>query len=895
MAQLKPPIGRHLFKGRGRPAYHSGGDELKSDRCLRLKFSYDIDMSIPHGITGEHVLAGISDFEAGYPHEFGRSTTYDLVHEGTHYPPKAIVGLAARHATGQVLTPADFSGGESCTSFKILRDLGFAIVPKDKIPLSMDINLTVLDRAVEQNIRPSLIDDGQLLRPKGEGYQHQKVIPTAKPLLTMDSLQAEPKTSLESALKTSANLLTKFDVVHANDFIKLKPADEVRQHALDLLYGNAPLLTRVESFHKWAKMRDGDDGKKVGINLTTTSYLLAMSDATEYAFCKPSVYAAAAKALQGVGDEGNTCERLVHATELYRTALTLLQERYDLPFTDLQHVHIAFYLMQNPYPGYPKWDELLDSPASDPKAATMHDLNAILYGPPGTGKTYDTIRRAVEICDGAASDERPALVKRFNELRKESRVSFVTFHQAYGYEDFIEGLRPVLADGQSSGEAESSSDIQYECRPGIFKQICELASVHPGHEAGGETINWSDATVWKMSLGDTGIADDASIFEDCMKNGIIRLGYGGQVDFSSATSRQDIFDRLFAADDTTKLTDYNVKAVEFFRLGMKEGDIVVISDGNRKFRAVARVTGPYRFLDTDSYRQARPVQWLVQLKESLSREVIYEKEFSQMTIYRLRDDKIRHEALAQLVAPATTAVRNFVLIIDEINRGNISKILGELITLLEHDKRLGAENELQVTLPYSGEAFGVPKNVFVIGTMNTADRSIAFLDVALRRRFKFVEMMPDYSVLRTYWNEVGETEAIDIAQLLEVLNARIELLYDRDHQIGHAFFMRASSLADLRDVFIGKVIPLLQEYFYSDWGKICLVLGCPVTSETGVLQTNPHPLVVARSLKQASLLTGHDDFDDKVSFSINPTFSQASSADELRVMFQSILKKAAVS
>lgn len=851
-------------------------------------------MSIPHGITRDHILAGISDFEGGYPHDFGRSTTYDLVHQGTHYPPKAIVGLAARHATGQVLTPADFSGGESCNSFKILRGLGFVIVPKDEVRPRPDINLVILDRAVEQSIRPCLISDGQLLNPKGESYQHQRVIPTAKPLLSQASLQADAKTNLELALKASTNLLTQFDVVQAVDFVKVKSADEVRQHALDLLYGNSPLLTRVESFHKWAKVRDGRDGKRVGINLTTTSYLLAMSDATQYAFCKPSVYAAAAKALQGIGDEGNTCERLVHATELYSTVLPVLKERYGLPFSDLQHVHIAFYLMNNPYPGYPKWDELMVPPEGDPQVATTHDLNTILYGPPGTGKTYDTIRRAVEICDGSASDDRETLVKRFNELRKESRVSFVTFHQAYGYEDFIEGLRPVLADGQSPGELESSNDIQYECRPGIFKQICELASVHPGHDRGGQTINWSEVTVWKMSLGDTGIADDASIFEDCIQNGLIRLGYGGQVNFSSAASKQDIFDRLFEADNATKPTDYNVKAVELLRLGMKEGDIVVISDGNRKFRAVARITGPYTFLETDSYRQARPVQWLVRLKESLSREVIYEKVFSQMTIYRLRDDKIRYEALAQLVAPSTSYDRNYVLIIDEINRGNISKILGELITLLEYDKRLGAENELQVTLPYSGEAFGVPNNVFVIGTMNTADRSIAFLDVALRRRFRFVEMMPDYSVLREYWKDVAENVAIDIAELLEVLNARIELLYDRDHQIGHAFFMRAKSLADLRDVFVEKVIPLLQEYFYSDWSKICLVLGCPVSSETAILQENSHPLVVARSLKQASLLKGSDDFDDKVSFSINPAFAKASSVDELSVMFRAILKKAPV-
>jgi hypothetical protein len=848
-------------------------------------------MAIPDGITREHILAGIADFQDGYPHDFGPSTRYDLVHEAATYPPKAILGLAARHATGNVLSTSDFTGGQSSQCFRILRRLGFTIVPKSGSLTDVKINLQVLDRAVEQNIRPCLIGDDQLHKPKSEVYQHEKVIPTARPLLTPESLQANPKGSLEGALKASGNLLTQFDAVPAIDFIKQAPPDEVRQYANTLLHGEEPLLSRVQAFHQWAKRRKAADGKMLGVNLTTTSYLLAMSDPTSYAFCKPSVYMAATKALLGIAGDENTSERIVHATEFYKSALKLFQERYQLPFTDLQHVHIAFFIMQNPYPNYPTWDQLSGGKSQGPNTTALRDLNVILYGPPGTGKTYDTIRRAVAICDDTVPDNRTALVKRFEELRKESRVSFVTFHQAYGYEDFIEGLRPVLSDSESSGETSASSEIQYECRPGIFKQICELASVNPANHAGGDHFDWSGVTVWKMSLGDTAIPDDASIFEDCIKNGVIRLGYGGQVDFSSVASRQDVFDRLHEADDTTKLTNYDVTAVELFRLGMKEGDLVVISDGNRKFRAVARITGPYKFLDTDNYRQARPVEWLVRLKESLSREVIYEKEFSQMTIYRLRDDKIRHEALAQLVAPTSSAVRNYVLVIDEINRGNIAKILGELITLLEPDKRLGAANELQVTLPYSGEAFGVPQNVFVIGTMNTADRSIAFLDVALRRRFKFIELMPDYSLLRECWGKVTESISIDVARLLEVLNARIELLYDRDHQIGHAFFMGAESLADVRDVFVGKVIPLLQEYFYSDWDKVSVVLGCPVNTDSSVLQANAYPIIVARSLKEASLLADTDDFDDKISFSINQKFAEADTAAQLLPFFSSVMKQ----
>lgn len=305
------------------------------------------------------------------------------------------------------------------------------------------------------------------------------------------------------------------------------------------------------------------------------------------------------------------------------------------------------------------------------KTEVVYDKNMILYGPPGTGKTYSTAIYAVAICDNKNVEELKKnydeVMERYDALLKEGRVKFITFHQSYGYEEFIEGIKPVL-NGQDG--------IGYTIEDGAFKAFCKDATKVEGENSHNAVVGDNDADV-----------------------------------------------------------------------SMKQQD----------------------------------------------------KELPN---------------------------KNYVFVIDEINRGNISKIFGELITLIEDTKRAGMDEARTAVLPYSGELFSVPSNVYILGTMNTADRSISLMDTALRRRFQFIEMMPDVAILEKIG--ANRVEDLDVALMLKTINERITYLYDREHTIGHAFFTKLakdSSIDTLRSIFEKSVIPLLQEYFYEDYQKIQFVLG----------------------------------------------------------------------
>ncbi|MBV2149221.1 AAA family ATPase [Sphingobium sp. AS12] len=374
-----------------------------------------------------------------------------------------------------------------------------------------------------------------------------------------------------------------------------------------------------------------------------------------------------------------------------------------------------------------------------------------------------------------------------------------------------------------------------------------------------------------MSLGRSWASEDDVIYQDAIRDGYVVLGWGGEVDWSDP--RYDAWDAIkerWRQDfPDASGNDPNMSQMYAFRINMQIGSLIVISDGNRKFRAVGEITGPYQFVPgtNGEYNHRRSVRWLWHSDESLPRELIYDKELSQVSAYQMNSRHVNWDGLEQIVASGgATATfgtpEPFVLIIDEINRANISKVFGELITLLEPDKRIGQENALTVRLPYSKQEFGVPTNLHIIGTMNTADRSIALLDTALRRRFEFRELMPDASLL-------GTVDGIDLAALLATVNERIEYLFDREHQIGHAYFIRCETRDEVDEVMRNKVIPLLAEYFYEDWAKVAAVLGDGDDGEGD----REGRFIDRRRLKAPKGLGGDEDAAPRYRWSVRDTFS----------------------
>lgn len=404
-------------------------------------------------------------------------------------------------------------------------------------------------------------------------------------------------------------------------------------------------------------------------------------------------------------------------------------------------------------------------------------LNQILYGPPGTGKTYHTINKALTIVapDFDLDQEREVVKQEFDKYVENGQIVFTTFHQSMTYEDFVEGIKPKV------DEEQEEKSIYYEIEKGVFAKLVEYAKAHQIDKAEMKKVytfedGWNDLVNEATEAINNGSELVLPIQTSTKGYRVVGFSNRGTPHLKPSSSKRDEVYTVSIAR-TQKL--YNVF-----------NDLSTVKNIADEFREVIGGSNSTSYWAVLNY-------------------IINKVNGSVDTILEKQERK------------------PYVLIIDEINRGNVSAIFGELITLIEESKRLGKEEALQVTLPYSKEKFGVPDNLFIIGTMNTADRSVEALDTALRRRFTFEEMMPKYEVIKSE-NGLG----IDLKEVLETINARIEVLLDRDHLIGHSYFLGVDSIATLMSRFKNNIIPLLQEYFYGDYGKIGLVLGKGFVTKT---------------------------------------------------------------
>ncbi|MCC3061366.1 McrB family protein [Campylobacter jejuni] len=402
-------------------------------------------------------------------------------------------------------------------------------------------------------------------------------------------------------------------------------------------------------------------------------------------------------------------------------------------------------------------------------------LNQILYGSPGTGKTYHTIDKALEIISKEekiqipSEDDRINRKKIFDEYVKNGQIVFTTFHQSYGYEEFVEGIKPIIDND------ENSQEVKYDVKDGIFKELCDKSLKN-----------------YILSMQNENEIDlDKLIFEFANYINQDFLNKGNEFPLENKVSIKKIL--LNFKDEYRSFSlGGSIKSPQSLTIDIIKRDYLNFK--NKKILSFKDIKPKY---DSQSDYHGNAIYYFMFYNKLKEFENIQNEKF-----------KIKKEIL-----------KSYIIIIDEINRGNVSKIFGELITLIEPSKRIGEKEELKVTLPYSGKEFGVPKNVYIIGTMNTADRSITSLDTALRRRFEFIEMMPDVSKLSI------DCEGINLQELLKAINTRIEYLLDREKTIGHAFFISVENLESLKKVFKNKIIPLLQEYFYNDYALINAVLN----------------------------------------------------------------------
>lgn len=638
-------------------------------------------MSFPKNLNSEHFLQAMNRIDREGVPPRASIKNFAVEHEGKEYPPKLLISYASGYANGTDLDRGEFQVSEGNKPYQAIIDAGFQV-----------------KRLNEKNLKPDIYD----YYPRLESFLEQAQdggLTTSDFSERIYGLNVKASFGQGSPAHIPWISFTKEGQTTSNGIYPVYLFYKDFNHLI-LAYG---VSENTEPSISWPN----DVGPSIDEYVQETFGVPPRRYGNSYV-CEA----------YDLSDELNP-------EQMNRDLYQIVQE-----YEELFRLHRS-----------DKSDEVKEKGVE--YMGRSQNKNQILYGPPGTGKTYSTINEALRILDptlNTKSKDRKTLKDKFDQYVKKGLIHFVTFHQSFSYEDFVEGLR---ADTNQNG------DIAYTIEPGIFKRACEGAR---------KTID--GITV-------------ATAFDE----------------FLQKLEQEDL-----------ELTTRTGKSFKVRDSG--GATLLCAPEGGKNDRYSA---------NKESIRQ------VLEGQEP-------KKRYGLSYVFGIADHIRKQWKLDTISSKNSGPV---VLIIDEINRGNISSIFGELITLIEPGKREGKDENLSVTLPYSKESFSVPDNLYIIGTMNTADRSLALLDTALRRRFDFIEMMPDYSVLK----DLKDVRGINIPKMLEKINLRIEALYDREHAIGHAFFapLIGAKVEDrfsmLQNIFQNKVFPLLEEYFFEDWEKIKLVLG----------------------------------------------------------------------
>jgi 5-methylcytosine-specific restriction endonuclease McrBC GTP-binding regulatory subunit McrB len=781
-------------------------------------------------ITKEHILKAIQEIDNEGVRPGRNSSTYDLIYNDKPYPPKLILSIANKYATGKELDHNTFAGGQGTPAFNLLKNEGFII--KNKLDLA-NSSITRFSEAIDAFINYLKISDSIISSFTFGDYSSR-----SKYVWISDQLNIISDSTCHYELIQRKDINGNIGIsveIHFEDKFKKEyfsllkdnlPSDVYwnDQHKPNISityqnifsYSDPELLIKIEAALVYLEINLGDKIRKIKDQVNSIyikenfiNWFISKDGIENNYFTQQF-----GGNFDRFGNEMNKYEEIYKKDfdkELFLINPNSLKEKIEEVQKNIYSNSLGFseysqansngrpkaILGKNNYIKFLTEYYLKNNENNMSFEKQNSPLNQILYGPPGTGKTYNTMNKAVCLIQPKFSqiENREILKAEYERLVEEGQIVFTTFHQSMSYEDFIEGIKP-----QTKNEK-----VSYSVKDGIFKNTVKMALSEYIKDAV-ETESGKDEF---DQLYDSFIESIKS--EEGQRKGTFTTKTGIEMMLVNANDKSIVVKYLW---DNNKTKDK--EATQAFSVSKEKLKKVLLEGTNPKeVKSLKAELDPIiGYIHCELFAVYKSFYDFV-IANKGEVEAVHFNYYDQS----YEEIKEQYDVLDKELIKVKE-VKYYVLIIDEINRGNVSQIFGELITLIEDSKRLSKDESLEVTLPYSKEKFGVPPNLYIIGTMNTADRSVEALDTALRRRFCFEEMLPNLDILTD-----KSISGIDLKELLNIINKRIEILLDRDHTIGHSYFINIITEEQLKSTFKNNIIPLLQEYFYGDYEKIGMILG----------------------------------------------------------------------